>query len=201
MARKQLTAKQKKDKADKMRATKAANKLAALDAIGYKAPKKIRKKRKPPSPEQHALMVQRLAKAREKRAEARAAKGLTTGTAGIHSSIVNLPAEHQLSPVKVKMWLKKCKTQLAEMRSFKDSKSSSERSQYQTLEVYVGNLGTYLRTGVWLDCRWGADREHIMHTVVYTPAFELDGTMKRTKGHYYHDIGTALESSIHDVER
>jgi hypothetical protein len=181
MARKPLTASQQKAKVAKMKATKAANKAKAMEAIGYVAPKKVRKKRKPMSPEQKAAAIARLAKAR-------AARGVT-GNASVHEDVLALPDDHPLNAASVKEWLKSNKAELNSIKSFKDSKESKERQQYQNLDVYVTNLATYLRTGVWLDNRWGENGEHSMGTKVLVKAYHKDGTVKRTKGFWYDDIG------------
>jgi hypothetical protein len=183
MARKQLTPSQQKAKVAKMKATKAANKAKAMEAIGYVAPKKMRKKRKPMDPTQKAAAIARLAKAREARG--------ATGDSAVHKDVKALGDDHPLNTANVKGWYKKNKAELASIKGFKDSKESKERSHYRSLEVYVSNLATYLRTGVWLDNRWGEDGEHTMGIKVTTKAYYPDGTIKRTKGFWYDDIGIA----------
>jgi len=188
MTRKKLTAQQQKDKVAKMKATKAANRAKAMKDIGYIPPKKIRKKRAPMSPEQKVLAIARLAKAR-------AARGIT-GDANVHEDVKALPDDHPLCTSNVKAWLKKNKTELASIRGYRESKEYKERIHWQNLDTYVSNLSTYLRTGVWLDCRWGEQGEHSMGIKVLTKAYEADGTIKRTKGHWYDDIGIAEQSSV-----
>ena len=188
MTRKKLTAQQQKEKVAKMKATKAANRAKAMEAIGYVAPKKTRKKRAPMSPEQKAAAVARLAKAR-------AARGIT-GDSNVHEDVKALPDDHPLCTSNVKEWLKKNKAELASIRAYKESKEYKERAEWQSLDTYVSNLSTYLRTGVWLDCRWGENAEHKMGIKVITKAYEPNGVIKRTKGYWYDDIGIAQESSI-----
>lgn len=183
MARKKLTPEQIAARTAKAKATREANKKKAMEAVGYKAPKKIRRKRKPMSEEQKAA-------ARERLAKARAARGVT-GNANVHPDVVALPESHPLNADNVKAWLKKNKSELASIKGFKDSKESKERMHYQNLDTYVTNLATYLRTGVWLDNRWGENGEHSMGIKVTTKAYDADGNVKRTKGFWYDDIGIA----------
>ena len=186
--RKKLTEKQQKAKVAKMRATKAAKKAAAMEAIGYVAPKKIRKKRAPMTPENKAKAVARLAKPR-------AARG-HTGDASVHEDVKALPDDHPLCTANVKSWLKANKAKLSEIRSYKESKDPKQRMEHQTLTTYVSNLSTYLRGGVWLDNCYGADGEMSMGTRVLVNAYEADGfTIKRIKGFWYDDIGIAAEST------
>ena len=65
------------------------------DNSNWKAPK-TRKKRKPMSDEQRAAAAERLAKAREKRAE----KNPDYGKSGLHESIRDLPDKHHIHPDK-----------------------------------------------------------------------------------------------------
>ena len=74
---------------------------ATTDNSEWKAPKK-RKPRKPMTEEQRAAASERLAKARE----ARAAKNPNYGKSGVHESLRDLPDDHQLSPKRVKEWIK-----------------------------------------------------------------------------------------------
>ena len=72
------------------------------DNSKWEAPKKKRKRRKPMTEEQKAAASERLAKARE----ARAAKNPDYGKSGIAESLRGLPDDHQLSPKRVKEWIK-----------------------------------------------------------------------------------------------
>jgi len=74
---------------------------ATTDNSEWKAPKK-RKPRKPMTEEQKAAASERLEKARE----ARAAKNPDYGKTNIHETLRDLPDEHQLSPKKVKQWIR-----------------------------------------------------------------------------------------------
>lgn len=181
MARKKLTPEQQAAKVAKMKATKAANKAKAMAEVGYRAPKKVRRKRKPMTAEQKAAARDRLAKAR-------AARGVT-GLAAVHDSIKGLPESNPLNPTAVKQWLKSNKEELNSMKPLKDSKEYKDRLAYQSQETYVHNLDKYLKTGIWLDNRWGEKREFKMGIKVLTKAYNEDGCVKRNKGFWYDDIG------------
>jgi len=143
--------------------------------------KKVRKPRKPMTEEQKAAAAERLAKARE-------AKGPAKNLA-IHESIRDLPDDHWISPKKVKQWLKFNKTLLSSIKRQSDSKDKNERAEYQRLDTYVKNLQSYLNTGIWSDINYGEQMEHKTKWLVTTNAYNEDGTIKRTKGHIYSDIG------------
>ena len=72
-------------------------------------PKKVRKKRKPMTPEQRIAAAERLERARAAKAPA---KNQT-----IHQNVFSLPDEHYLSAKKVKSWIKSNKDMLSELRS------------------------------------------------------------------------------------
>lgn len=78
----------------------------------------------------------------------------------IHSSIRNLPDHHPINFKKVQKWIK---TNLDEWISLKkqlrikyDSKAND---RYNILDVYILNMKQYLRSGIWLDIRYGENRE------------------------------------------
>lgn len=141
---------------------------------------KVKKKRKMTA-EQKAAAAERLQKARE-------ARGIT-GNSSLPENIRHLPDDHFVSPKKVKAWLKIWKEKLVGMKYWKDSKDREERIQYQIAENYVKNMQSYLTTGIWSDLWYGENREHKTVWEVVAPAYNKDGTMKRTQGYFYHDIG------------
>jgi hypothetical protein len=143
--------------------------------------KKVRKPRKPMTEEQKAAAVERLAKAR-------AAKGPAKNLA-VHESIRGLPDDHWISPTKVKQWLKFNKTLLSSIKRQADSKDKSDRIQYQRIDTYVKNLQSYLSTGIWSDMNYGERMEFKTKWLVTALAYNEDGTIKRTLGHIYPDIG------------
>jgi hypothetical protein len=102
MPRTPLTEEQIKARTAKMKATKAANKAKAMEAVGYVPTKikKVRKKRKM-TEEQKAAAVARLAKARENRGPSQ--------NKLIAEEVRNLPDENPLSLKNVRSWIKENK--------------------------------------------------------------------------------------------
>jgi hypothetical protein len=132
------------------------------DELGIEAPKKPRKKRKPMTEEQRAAAIERLAKAR-------AAKGPPKNSS-IHPDVLSLPEDHPLAYNKVKEWLDYNKDHLKSIKHQAVSKDSKERQEFQTVQTYVKNLGTYIKDNVWCDHRYGKMMEHKMEWVTVVPA-------------------------------
>jgi len=164
---------------EKAKATREAKKQASLDALGFER-KKVKRTRKPMSPEQKAAAVERLAKAREARG--------ADGSKSVHKDIRDLPEDHFLHWKKVKQWLKSNQDELKAMRSYKTSKVSKERAEYQDLETYVSNMKKYLVNGIWMDFRYGEKRESRIQKVCVAMAYHDDGTPKRQYNTWYPDI-------------
>jgi hypothetical protein len=182
LARKPLTEAQMKARTAKMKATKAANKAKALEAVGYVPTKmkKVRKKRKM-TEEQKAAAVARLAKARENRGPSQ--------NKLIDETVRNLPDENPLSLKNVRSWIKENKELLTAIKSMKDSKDSKERGKYISVQTYVQNLEAYLRNGIYLDMFWGSEGQNKIQYRVAHMAYYADGTPKRTVGYMYPDVG------------
>ena len=183
MARKPLTKEQIAARTAKAQATKAAKKKAALEALGleqFDRTKKTRKKRTMTAAQKKA--------ASDRLAKARAAKG-PSANMSVDESIRNLPDTDPFAPPRVRGWIKNTQDKLRAMKHMKDSKDAKERLAYMTEETYLANLQAYLRTGVYADSRWGAERQHKVTNVVRAMAYNKDGTPKRTVGFWYPDIG------------
>ena len=142
---------------------------------------KVKRKRKPMTPEQRAAAAERLAKAR-------AAKGPAKNLS-IHESIRDLPDDHPLSPTTVKLWLKQQRSHLASIKSYRLSKERKERDEYRETENYIKTLTRYLDSGIWTEPHWGENRERRMFFICHAPAYDRNGEIKRTKGVYYKDLG------------
>ena len=195
MARKPMTEEAKKEKAAKAAATRAANQEKALKTLGLERNKvKTRKKRKPMSPEQKAAAVERLAKAR-------AAKQAANGDVKYKSydeSIRDIPDDDTFSVKNVLSWLKYQKDFLKSIRSYKDSKDVKERKQYTECQVYIDNLGKYLRTGVYTSSFYGRDGTHTVKYICRAMAYNKDGSPKRSEGVWYPDISTVWTKDYED---
>ena len=126
--------------------------------------------------------------AAERLAAARAKKG-HDGSASVNVNIRNMDEDHPLHWKKVKVWIKELTDEIRSKKNLRDSKDAKERSQYNALVTYVANLKRYLDSGVYLDSRYGRMREGKMTTIVLHMAYDENGLVKRTVGHWYPDIG------------
>jgi len=144
------------------------------------AVKKLRKKRTM-TPEQKAAAAERLRKARE-------AKGPAQNLS-IAESVRNLPDDDLLSAPNVRKWIKTNKDRLANIKSYRTSNDRKERAEYQRAEIYVSNLQSYLRDGIYKDLFYGEFMEGQIKYRCVVPAYYQEGNMKRTVGVFYKDVG------------
>lgn len=187
MARRQLTPAQIKARTEKARKTREANKRKALEQLGLQTErKKPKRARKPMTEQQKKAAAERLAKARK----AKQKKEGTPKYSQYAEEVVALPDEHPLSLKNVKQYLKTSQQLLESIKDLKDSKVAAHRLQYMDVSVYVDNLKSYMRSGVFTDFRVGNDRENKLKLRCFKMAYYADGTPKRTVGVWYPDIGT-----------
>jgi hypothetical protein len=181
-------------KSEKAAATRQKKQDLALDQLGIKI-KKPRKRRKPMTEEQRLAAVERLKKAREARVPSK--------NNSVHEDIRDLPDDHPLNPTAVKGWIKDHKAQLVTMKSKRESSDWKERLDYQTKSNYISNMETYLRTGNWLDARWGEKQEFKIQTICYRVAYDDKGNIKRNVGTWYIDMREVYTKEMHlgDVGR
>lgn len=142
--------------------------------------------------EQREELRERLAKARESK---KPSKQLS-----IHESIRDIPDTDPFAPARVKGWIKNTSDKLKSMRKLKNSKDAKEKSAYYIEEAYLANLQNYLRTGIYLDSRWGAERQHKVTQRCVAMAYYPDGTPKRTVGVWYPDIGSVYTLEMEQEE-
>jgi len=183
MPRKKLTKKQIAERTAKAKATRERKKQEALKTLGLDTRpqvKKPRKKRKM-TEEQKRAAAERLRKARE-------AKGKPK-YANYADNVRALPDDDPFSIKNVHKWIKTNKDLLKSIRSYKNSAVRKERELYTNVKTYVENLETYLRNGVYLDNRYGEERQNKVKIICRSMAYHKDGTPKRTPGVYYPDIG------------
>jgi hypothetical protein len=127
---------------------------ATTDNSEWKAPKK-RKPRKPMTEEQRAAASERLAKAREVRAE----KNPDYGMSNIHESLRRLNDDHQLSPAKVKHWIKVQQDYAKSERGAVRQNVKGADARLADHEGYIRNMQKYLRDGVWVDMFYGEQQQ------------------------------------------
>lgn len=146
--------------------------------------KKVRKRRKPMSPEQRAAAAERLAAAREKRL-----KENPPEYKSIHPDVLAKGDDHHWSHKKVKQWIKTQKSLLSSERANVRAKVKGAEAKVAAISGYIRNLETYLKTGTYLDMFWGEYQQNKVKTVCVVMAYHPDGTPKRSVGVWYPDIG------------
>lgn len=147
-------------------------------------PKKIRRTRKPMSPEQKEKAVARLAEAREKRLQENPPQ-----YKNIAQSVQDLPDDHPMSMTNVKEWIQINKDKAASLKVGVRQNVKGMLAQLNSVEGYIRHMHRYLETGDWVDDFYGADAEHKMKMRSNTLAYDKDGNIKRTIGVYYPDLG------------
>jgi hypothetical protein len=172
---------------------------ATTDNSEWKAPKK-RKPRKPMTDEQKAAASERLAKARE----ARAAKNPDYGKTNIHESLRNLPDEHQLSPKRVKQWIKTQQDYVKSERASVRQKVKGAEARLANHEGYVRNMQRYLRDGTWVDMFYGEQMQGKIRNRCVAMAYYWTGPRKgqpkRDVGTFYPDLGLVWTQEMLEEE-
>ena len=112
---------------------------------------KIKRRRKPMTPEQRAAAVERLAKARE-------AKGPAQHQ-NIHPEVLARPDDHFLSLKNVRQWIKSNKEQLSSLRGEVRRDVKGAKSRFHSIEGYIRHMQHYLKHGDWIDNAYGEHQE------------------------------------------
>ena len=161
---------------------------ATTDNSEWKAPKK-RKPRKPMTDEQKAAASERLARAREIRAEKNPDYGKTSLAPVLH----NLPDEHQLSPKKVKQWIRVQKDLAKSERVAVRQSVKGAEARLAIHEGYIRNMQSYLRNGDWVDMFYGEHQQGKISSRCVALAYYWSGPRKgqpkRDVGTFYPDTG------------
>jgi hypothetical protein len=113
---------------------------------GWVAPK-VRKKRKPMTPEQREAAAERLAKARAAKAPAK--------NDSVCSYVLDKGDEHPLSAKKVKTWIKTQKSLASSYRSEVRRDVKGSNIKLADSIGYVRNMQHYLKHGDWCDDYYG----------------------------------------------
>jgi|TARA_B100001996_G_scaffold325969_1_gene272124 hypothetical protein len=114
-------------------------------------PKKVRKKRKPMTPEQKIAAAERLEKARAAKSPA---KNQT-----IHSEVLAKPDDHPLCVKNVKSWIRSSKEQLSALRGDMRRDVKGAKARFYGKEGYIRNMQHYLKHGDWIDDFYGEYEE------------------------------------------
>ena len=123
---------------------------------------KIKRKRKPMTPEQKAAAVERLAKARE-------AKGPAQHQ-NIHPEVLARPDDHFLSLKNVRSWIKSNKEQLSSLRGEVRRDVKGAKSRFHSVEGYIRHMQHYLKHGDWIDNAYGEHQEKSVKWVTIKPS-------------------------------
>ena len=123
---------------------------------------KIKRRRKPMTPEQKAAAVERLAKARE-------AKGPAQHQ-NIHPEVLAKPDDHFLSLKNVRSWIKSNKEQLSSLRGEVRRDVKGAKSRFHSIEGYIRHMQHYLKHGDWIDNAYGEHQEKSVKWVTIKPS-------------------------------
>jgi len=175
--------------------TRASKQKSMLEQMGVepRKPTKVKRKRKPMTPEQKAAAVERLARARAKRSAGKEPNA--------HPRVLAFDPNHPLSYQNTKENLKVWREKVKSTRAQKDSKDFKQRQEYQIAENYVKNLSIWLRDGVWCDHRYGSARQNTMEWVCYALAYDKNGRPKRDVGCFYPDIGMTWTRELEEANK
>jgi len=172
---------------------------ATTDNSEWQAPKK-RKPRKPMSDEQRSAASERLAKARE----AKLKKNPNYGQSSIHESLRNLPNDHQLSPSKVKHWIRVQQDYAKSERASVRQKVKGAIAKLANHEGYIRNMQTYLRHGTWVDMFYGEQMQGKIRNKSIALGYywfgPKMGQVKRNVGTFYPDMGCTYTQEMLEEE-
>lgn len=137
--------------------------------------------------EQRAAAAERLATAREKRAEEDPPQ-----YKNVHPNVLARPDTHYLSIKNIKMWIKHQKDLRYENARAMRKNEKGAISKYMSCDGYIKNMERYLRTSEWVDLFWGMEQENRIQNrcvvISYYDSGPHAGQPKRTVGTYYDDI-------------
>jgi len=154
------------------------------ELLSERKPKKVRKARKPMSEEQKKAAAERLKLAREKKA-----KENPPQYKNISPEVIAKPDEDPMSLKKVRGYIATQKDLLSVARSEIRANVKGAIAKASRHEGYIRNMEAYIRTGVWTDMFYGEHQQHKVKFRCIVPAYNADGTIKRSYGVYYDDLG------------
>jgi hypothetical protein len=150
-------------------------------------------KRKPLSEKQKAERRKNLAAAREKKSAPK--------YVSVAANVRALEDAHPLSLMNTRKHIKNKKEE--RLRLKKILRKSNDRKvidEYNRVDCYVQNMEYYVRNGLWLDLFFGENQENKIGFRCLTPAYEADGTMKRSVGIWYDDIGGLYTKEMYETD-
>ena len=112
----------------------------------------------------------------------------------VHSTVLDLPDDHNYSFKTVKGWIKESKEQVAAFnkiaRSFRSTPQDKQKASNlaDSKKAYIRYCEHYLKTGDWNSPLSGPNEEHTVVPKCIALAYNPDGTPKRTVGVFYPDL-------------
>ena len=160
---------------------------------------KIKKHRKPMSPEQKVAAVERLALAREKRL-----KENPPEYKNISQEVQSLPDDHPLTMANVKGWIKISQEKIASLKVAVRQKVKGADAKLADHEGYIRNMQKYLRDGVWVDMFYGEQQQGKIRNRCVAMAYywygPRKGQPKRDVGTFYPDLGLVWTQEMLEEE-
>jgi hypothetical protein len=101
----------------------------------------------------------------------------------------------------VKQWIKTQKSLLSAEKASVRGKVKGAEARVASIQGYIRNLETYLRTGEYLDMFWGEYQQNRCKTVCVVMAYNEDGSPKRNIGTWYPDIQCEWTREMDEEER
>ena len=121
-------------------------------------------------------------------------------TNGIHPSLRDCPDDDELSPLKVKEWIKTQKKLLSAAQADARQKVKGAPARVSDHESYIRNMQKYLRDGDWVDNFYGEEQEKRIRWKCYALSYDEDGNAKRDVGTFYSDMGMVYTQKMFDED-
>lgn len=144
----------------------------------------VKRRRKPMTEEQRLAAVERLAKARAKRAASNPPQ-----YKNVHPDVLALPEDDTFSFKNVREWLKHQQELLTTQKQELRRGEKGAIAKVASTEGYIKNINAYLSTSCWIDDYYGEQRNNKMVRTCYAMAYDANGEVKRDKGTFYPDLG------------
>ena len=148
------------------------------------------------TPEQKEAAIERLQKAREKRAKTNPPE-----YKNIHPSVLALGDEKTLCFKNVKQWIKTQRELLVIAKAEERKKVAGAISKVRGIQGYIRNMDSYLRTGDWSNMFYGEYEDQLMKNGCIKNAYDEEGFPKRNVNTYYADIGAEWTHEMDKEDR
>ena len=148
------------------------------------------------TPEQKEAAIERLAKARAKRA-----KNNPPEYKSIHDSVLSKTDEDVLCLKNVKQWIKTQRELLSIAKAEEKRKVSGALAKVHSIQGYIRSMESYLKTGVWSNMFYGEYEDQLMKNVCIKNGIDEEGFPKRNVHTYYADIGGEWTHEMDQEER